>query len=378
MRILIFHNLLWSQYKSVIFEQLSKICLESDLNSDLLVIQTAVIENSRKDLLSFKVENFPFNYNFKLISELPLEFVNPLKIFFIRLKYILKFKPTVINFTGYNELSTLPLLLLCKCLKIKTIITSESVKNYTGNKNFNYYVKFIFKIILFKLADGFFSFGLKSNTYLFQHFVGKNKIFTFLNTFDKKKFKSNNIVEKSNEYYLLFIGRLSKEKNLITLVELFKNIKKKIPYHKLLIIGSGPEKQNLQLFINENKLDKDIVLLGSIMWNDLVNYYKNANCLLLPSLYEPWGMVANEALELNTPVIATSNCGCSDDLIINNYNGLIVQDITSEKNITSIIEFIKTNSIKLDEKFIINNSKIFNLERLCWEMMNGFKIITKN
>ena len=377
MKILVFHNLLWSQYKSVIFEELNhKISILE--NSKILVVQTAITEKSRIDLVDFDINTFPFDYDFKLISKKPLESVNSLWIGMVRFYYILKFKPDIINLTGYNELSTFLILIFCKFFKIKSIITNESIRNNFEHKNFIYYLKFYFKVGIFKLTDGFFSYGIKSNSYLFEHQVPKNKIYSFLNTFDKKSFLKKLSANTFDFKYFLFVGRLSEEKNISELINLFEKIKNSCPDYKLLIIGNGPDKQNLIEKIRNKNLESGIQLIGSIMWKDLSNYYANAECLILPSLIEPWGMVANESLELNTPVIATSNCGCSDDLIINNYNGLIVDDITDTKNINSIIEFIKTNKLKISKNFIANNSKIFNLERLCWEMMNGYKNVTKN
>ena len=45
--------------------------------------------------------------------------------------------------------------------------------------------------------------------------------------------------------------------------------------------------------------------------------------MILPSLYETWGLTINEAFASNTPVICTDNCGCSSDLVENGKTGFI-------------------------------------------------------
>ena len=86
------------------------------------------------------------------------------------LNYIIKFRPNVINLTGYQEMGTLPVLLLSKLMNIKTIMTNESVySKVLHKKSLAYYFKYTYKRIVFLLTDGFFSYGIKSNDFLFRH-----------------------------------------------------------------------------------------------------------------------------------------------------------------------------------------------------------------
>ena len=73
MKILILHNQLWSQYKSIIFEKINNFC--NKYADNLLVLQTSICENSRRDLIDFDVNNFNYTYNFVLLNNKYLEFV---------------------------------------------------------------------------------------------------------------------------------------------------------------------------------------------------------------------------------------------------------------------------------------------------------------
>ena len=93
MKILILHNQLWSQYKSIVFENINNLCRKN--GDELLVLQTSISETSRKDLIDFDINNFNYRYNFILLNNKYLESTNSLYTTFKWLKYILIYK---INF----------------------------------------------------------------------------------------------------------------------------------------------------------------------------------------------------------------------------------------------------------------------------------------
>ncbi len=357
MRILILHNLLWSQYKSVIFEKIAQTCAPED---EVLVVQTAITEKGREDLVDFSVSDFPYQYPFQLLNTIPLGQVSQLKTALSWLKIIVKFKPDVINLTGYNELGTLPVLFLAKLMGIKTIITIESVAHLGGRFS---QLKGLYKKLVYGLIDGIYSYGLNTNRFLFEQGVPKAKILSFLNAFDQRNFKISEQATKKEKPYLLYVGRLSPEKNLDALVDLMEDIDL-----NLIIIGEGPERKRLEKISGKN-----IQFLGAVAWSKLPNYYAGSCCLLLPSTYEPWGMVANEAQALGKPIICTDACGCANDLVINNYSGLVVSDFRTEKK--QIIDFIHQISEKAlaYEQFASRNNQVFSVERLSMEMMTGMR-----
>ncbi len=374
MRILIFHNLLWSQYKSVVFEKVAEICVEK--NDELLVIETTITEAGREDLVDFDLSTYPYKFPVKLLSTKPLQHISPWKLGFEWIKVIFEFKPNVINFTGYAEPAALPVLLLCKLLGIKTVMTIESVKSQSENQNgLTHLLKSIVKSAIFKVTDGFFSYGLNSNQFLFRAGIAKKKIFTFLNSFDKVKFRqqitenSSNLLDQIGEPYLLYVGRLSEEKNLFELIDLMKEL----PY-TLKMAGNGPLLTDINKKIQQEKIT-NIHVLGTVAWTELADLYRQATCLILVSTAETWGMVANEAQELGKPVICTEACGCANDLILDGYNGLVIKQLSDLEERNRIKQFLK----ELPEKseYYADHSKrssqIFGVEKLANEMYQGFQ-----
>ena len=66
-----------------------------------------------------------------------------------------------------------------------------------------------------------------------------------------------------------------------------------------------------------------VEIINWLQINDLVHYYKNASGFILPSYFDNWGLVVNEAISSGLPCIVSQNCGCAVDLIKNNETGFV-------------------------------------------------------
>lgn len=107
--------------------------------------------------------------------------------------------------------------------------------------------------------------------------------------------------------YILFVGTLQPRKNIVKLVEAFKQVSEKNKEIQLVIIGrkgwlfeeilESPKKFGVQ--------DK-VLFLDNVTDEDLPSFYRNAQCFVLPSLYEGFGLPIVEAMQYGCPVI-TSN-----------------------------------------------------------------------
>lgn len=134
-----------------------------------------------------------------------------------------------------------------------------------------------------------------------------------------------NINPKGDVYDVIFAGRLIKEKGVHLLVEAIKIIKKIRPKVKCLIIGDGPEKNNIINLIKDLKLEENIKLSGFINeYEDLIAQIKQAKVFVLPSIREGFGMVVLEANASGIPVVTVNhNQNAAKDLIVEGINGLI-------------------------------------------------------
>lgn len=119
----------------------------------------------------------------------------------------------------------------------------------------------------------------------------------------------------------LYVGRLEPHKGLQDLVDAFSQLEDANRDAFLLLVGEGSMYDRLQKHaVNESR----IRCTGRLSGTNLLDAYVAADVFVLPSLFEPWGLVVNEAMAAALPVIASDRVGCVDDLVINRESGLVV------------------------------------------------------
>ena len=118
---------------------------------------------------------------------------------------------------------------------------------------------------------------------------------------------------------ILFIGRLVPVKALELLFDAFAGVEHK--GYKLVLVGEGPEKENLERQAERLGISGDVVFAGFQFGKDLYRWYDRADFLVLCSRHETFGAVINEALVLGCPVLASKYIGAL--VFINKENGLV-------------------------------------------------------
>lgn len=135
----------------------------------------------------------------------------------------------------------------------------------------------------------------------------------------------HNFVNESerNDYvlgdYAFYLGRLSKEKGILNLIEAIGDI----PNAKLLIAGDGPERERIEAYISEHKLDSRITLLGYQNQDSIHKYITNSRFVVIPSICNencPYSVL--EAMEIGKPIVA-SRIGGIPELIADGENGYL-------------------------------------------------------
>jgi glycosyltransferase involved in cell wall biosynthesis len=119
--------------------------------------------------------------------------------------------------------------------------------------------------------------------------------------------------------YAVFVGRLSGEKGLDTLLGAWKTMRSDL---RLKIVGDGPERGRLAAAAAG---DSRIELVGRLSQADTLAVIGSASCLIMPSLwYETFGRVAMEALAVGTPVIA-SRLGAMIEIVTDGQTGALFE-----------------------------------------------------
>jgi len=194
---------------------------------------------------------------------------------------------------------------------------------------------------LIRRADGFRVVSERIKRSLIAQGVSAEKIFILPIFVDVQKFIAAPMATDLKQKYpqfdfiILIASRLSREKNIGLTLEAMREIVRQYPKTGLVMVGDGPEKENLKFKIKNLKLHDSVVLEP---WNnDLASYYKSANIFLLASNYEGWGMAVVEAMAARCPVVMT-DVGCAGELVKDGENGLAVPVGERQKLIEAIIK----------------------------------------
>ena len=150
--------------------------------------------------------------------------------------------------------------------------------------------------------------------------------------------------KKSNNFNILSIGRLTKQKNFILLINTVIKLSKKYRNINLLIIGNGDLKNHLT---NKIKNHKNIKIIN---WkNELKKYYLNSDLFVLPSYYEGLPNVLIDAVNNEIPIIST-NCSGASDILHKNSGGFIVP-VNNQNELEKRIIFVMENYFIAKIKF---------------------------
>lgn len=108
---------------------------------------------------------------------------------------------------------------------------------------------------------------------------------------------------------ILFAGRLEYEKGVQTALDALQEIERQVPGVGLLVAGDGTYRSALQAQVNELGLQDRVRFEGFVDEVRLRSLYRSADLAIVPSLYEPFGLVALEAMASETPVVVADAGG---------------------------------------------------------------------
>jgi len=339
MKFIIVHNILWSNYKAAVHSKIYE--LSKEKNVDFHVIQIARSKSNRKNMgaVNLDIHKYPYTLLFDEVLEETSTLDRTKKLW----KEIKRQKPDVL-FMSYSDVAYYPIILRLKFSKIKLVLGFDSNK-YDKKRTF---FKELTKKYMLKIPKLVFSYGTMQQEYLAQLGVDKSKMRIRVQGTDTNKLVQIHELHKARKsewpypkHTFLYAGRLSPEKNLKFLIEAFKEAN--LENWGLIIVGEGPQKEQL---LNSSMQSENIYVTGGKDWNELIKYYTFSSVFVLPSTSEPWGIVVNEAMWCKKPVLVSSHCGCSKDLVTN-ANGKLFDPLDKKDLIEQILWFSR-NQENLD------------------------------
>jgi len=275
-------------------------------------------------------------------------------ISFIPLLILIKLKRP--NFFICHLITSLPII-ISNIIKANT----KFILRISGLPKYNLFRKFIWKKFgknIYKVTcptNGTVE-DLKSNGIFDEKkiFLLKDPIIE-IKKISKLKNEKNEYCFNNKDYLILSIGRLTKQKNFIFLVKCFQQILQIKKKAKLLIIGEGEEKNEIQNLIEEKNLSNKIILLG--YQKNVYKYLKSVDLFVLSSLWEDPGWVLIEAAACNT-LILSSNCkNGPEEFIEKNKGGILFEKNSYKDFIEKFKSLTELNQSEIFEKKVFAKKK---------------------
>jgi len=143
-----------------------------------------------------------------------------------------------------------------------------------------------------------------------------------------------------NHIILGTIARLDPIKNHTMMLKAFALVLEQHPKTRLIIVGDGEERENIETCINELKIQSNVILTGYI--SKPHNYLALMDIYLLSSLSEGTSMTLLEAMSLSKPCVVT-NAGGNPEIVVNSENGFVTTNDNAEAFAQGIIRVIEVN-----------------------------------
>ncbi len=137
--------------------------------------------------------------------------------------------------------------------------------------------------------------------------VSSDRIQVIPTGIDIQKFPYGDPDHRENR--LLYVGSLIKRKGVIYLLKAMKKVKEEWPDYKLLIVGEGVLREELETYVHKNDLTNHVSFLGTKSQSDVASLMRQSKLFILPSTEEGQGAVLIEAMASGTPCIGSKTGG---------------------------------------------------------------------
>ena len=158
---------------------------------------------------------------------------------------------------------------------------------------------------------------------------------------------------KDDDFVILFVGRIAKEKSIDFLIDNHASLVRKNKKCKLLIVGGGPDLDMLKK--KAKRLGDNVIFTGKVPWNDVPNYYHLASVFATASTSETQGLTIIEAMAAGIPVVAFDD-EAFNTVINEGVDGYLFNDKKSYKSSIEKLMGDKEHGKKLGAQALINSS----------------------
>jgi len=223
-------------------------------------------------------------------------------------------------------------------LKERIPFICGSDAQWTGSLH-NYIKKFCFRFTYKKVFTHINSAGLWQVDYARRIGFKRDQILTPSLCADTSLFKTVDIEKKRSAFprQFLFLGRINKVKGIDVILNAWNLLTDKNGW-TLKLVGSGPMEDEVRRRIEDKA---DVELLPFSDQKGLCRLLQESGCVLIPSLFEPWGLVIQEAAAAAMPMIVSKHCGATYQFAINRLNSFVINENDVQSMLIAMQKIVK-------------------------------------
>jgi len=240
-------------------------------------------------------------------------------------------RPDIVYLNGYYDPSYWFVMGYCKTHRIRIVLDFES----SEISRRRIWWKESLKRIFLGQCDGLVCLGQKAAEYALKLGVNRERIMSTKNVgVDNDAlqsiFKRELPLREERKaesglprYNFLYAGRFVERKNLAMLITAFHEARQTSPHGNewgLILSGEGNQKQRLQELVRSLGCEA-VHWMDPCEWYEVPIRYTLADVAVLPSTFEPFGFVTNEAMVYSMPVLVSERCGSAHDLVVDGLTG---------------------------------------------------------
>ncbi|MEH2152472.1 glycosyltransferase [Nostoc sp.] len=224
------------------------------------------------------------------------------------------------------------------------------IKYYFGERFFNL-VRPIVPVLVKQFSESydFNYFSSKEQLTKYEELKCQRAEYVAYQGIDCEKFHPRNIcydpIPNDNRPTLLFVGRITPEKNVNQLLDIFPVIAAKIPDVHLVIVGSGPLDEEIRE--RAKKFGSGVTVWGESHGTELLGWFARADVFVNPSVTENFCTTNNEALASGTPLVAVVAPSTSEQ-VFPGRNGFLAQPNNPTDFAQKVIAILENPDLKAD------------------------------
>lgn len=185
----------------------------------------------------------------------------------------------------------------------------------------------------YRYVDHFCPIGLDANEHLEKRSIPESQMTVTPYSVDDQYFESQRLKMsraecreflgiKPHDLVFLFSGKLMSRKQPLLLAAAVEKLFGEYPQIVVVYLGDGEQFDKLKSHLNP-LLGNRFIAPGFVNQSELGRYFRAADVFILPSNYDTWGLVVNEAMHFGLPCVTSDRVGSRRDLVISNETGFI-------------------------------------------------------